>query len=237
MLIDLTPMLLSDMLGLGMQLQRTYRQGYSLDARNSSVRQARTTPDRVVFEVTQHFATGSLAVPTPVRVVRQVRRSPSTPRAVPDPRSLFLTVHYTLSALPRQPMRRRQADARVGYFATTVTDFTDDLARTTAALHQPLAPEQEGPERRLVGAWCSPSCSGSTPASLRPMRATITAGVLAWNRAFEAIGYRNADRGAHAGAWSVHRHPGHGPGLHPLDDQCAAPLWRHRPLSRGPAHG
>lgn len=194
-LIDLTPMLLSDMLGLGMQLQRTYRQGYSLDARNSSVRQARTTPDKVVFEVTQHFATGSLAVPTPGAGGAGGAAgapSPSTPRAVPDPRSLFLTVHYTLSALPEQPMRPRPADARVGYFATTVTDFTDDLARTprqhfinrwrlskkdpSAALSAPVQP---------IVFWLDPSI----PEAYRP---TITAGVLAWNRAFEAIGYRDA---------------------------------------------
>lgn len=48
-LIDLTPMLLSDMLGLGMQLQRTYRQGYSLDARNSSVLSSLLTARNVIF--------------------------------------------------------------------------------------------------------------------------------------------------------------------------------------------
>lgn len=188
-LIDLTPMLLSDMLGLGMQLQRTYRQGYSLDARNSSVRQARTTPSQAVFEVTQHFATSSLALPTPGAAGTP---SPSTPQAVPDPRSLFLTVHYTLSALPEQPMRPRPADARVGYFTTTVTVFTDDLARTprqhfinrwrlskkdpSAALSEPVQP---------IVFWLDPSIPEA-------YRATITEGVLAWNQAFEAIGYRKA---------------------------------------------
>ena len=193
-LIDVTPMLLSDMLGLGMQLQRTYRQGYSLDARNSTVLQARATPDKVVFEIAQHFATGSLAVPTPGASAggAAAAASPSTPQAVPDPRSLFLTVHYTLSALPEQPMRPRPADARVGYFATTVTDFTDDLARTPRqhfinrwrlSKKDPSAPLSE-PVQPIVF-WLDPSI----PEAYRP---TITAGVLTWNLAFQAIGYRNA---------------------------------------------
>lgn len=189
-LIELTPILLSDMLGLGMQLQRTYRQGYSLDTRNSTVLSARATPQSVVFEVTQHFATANLAVPTPGGPAGAP--APSTPQAVPDPRSLFLTTHYTLSALPKQPMQRRPADARVGYFTTTVTDFTNDLARSprqhfinrwrltkqdpTARLSAPVQP---------IVFWLDPSI----PDAYRP---TITAGVLAWNQAFEAIGYRDA---------------------------------------------
>lgn len=188
-LIDLTPMLLSDMLGLGMQLQRTYRQGYSLDARNSTVLSARATPHNVVFEVAQHFATANLAASTPGAAGAA---SPSTPQAVPDPRSLFLTVHYTLSALPEQPMRPRPADARVGYFATTVTDFTDDLARTPRQhfINRWRLSKQD-PSARLsppvqpIVFWLDPSIPEA-------YRATITAGVLAWNQAFEAIGYRDA---------------------------------------------
>lgn len=191
-LIDLTPMLLSDMLGLGMQLQQSYRQGYSLDVRNSAVLSARATARNVVFEVNQHFATSSLAVPTPGAGGAAGAPSPSTPQTVPDPRSLFLTVHYTLSALPEQPMRPRPADARVGFFSTTVTDFTDDLARTPrqhfinrwrlskkdprATLSEPVQP---------IVFWLDPSIPEA-------YRATIRAGVLAWNPAFEAIGYRNA---------------------------------------------
>lgn len=193
-LIEVTPLLLSDLLGLGMQLQRTYRQGYALDVRNSSVLSARATPEQLVFEVNQHFASANLATPTPGAPSAHpgTATSPSTPQAVPDPRSLFLTTHYTLSALPAQPMRPRPADARVGYFTTTVTDFTDDLART--------------PRRHFINRWRLSKKDPSAPLSepVQPIvfwldasipedyRATITEGVLAWNRAFEAIGYRNA---------------------------------------------
>ena len=193
-LIELTPLLQSDLLGLGMQLQRTYRQGYSLDARNSSVLSARATPDRLVFEVSQHFASANLAAPTPGAAVGATGSTPnaSTPQAVPDPRSLFLTTHYTLSALPAQPMRPRPADARVGYFTTSVTDFTDDLARTPRqhfinrwrlSKKDPNAPLSE-PVQPIVF-WLDPSIPEA-------YRSTITEGVLVWNRAFEAIGYRNA---------------------------------------------
>lgn len=190
-LVELTPMLLSDMLGLGVQLQRTYRQAYALDVRHSTVQSARATPQNVVFEVMQHFASASLVAPAP-GVPAGAATNPSTPQAVPDPRSLFLTVHYTLSALPAQAMSPRPADARVGYFTTTVTDFTDDLARS--------------PRRHFINRWRLSKKDPSAPLSppVQPIvfwldpsipeayRATITEGILVWNRAFEAIGYRNA---------------------------------------------
>lgn len=188
-LIEANALLLSDLLGVAQHLQRTYRQSYGLDVRNSSVQEARSQTASVVFEVSQHFATagiaaGPAAIPgAPVSTV---------PLSVPDPRSMFVTVHYSLSALPDKPMVTRAADPRVGYFTTTVADFTDDLARTprqryinrwrlekkdpALALSEPVKP---------IVYWLDPSI----PEAYRP---TITEGILEWNKAFEAIGFKNA---------------------------------------------
>jgi len=189
-LIDASALWLNDVLGIALQLQRNYRQGYAFDARQSSVTQARSSDQATVFEVAQHFATASIAAPvpgapagTPVSTV---------PTAVPDPRSLFVQVHYTLTPLPETPMPRRRADPRVGYFTSTVADFTDDLARTPRQhfinrwrleKKDPAAPVSE-PVQPIVF-WLDPTLPEA-------YRATITEGVLAWNPAFEAIGFRNA---------------------------------------------
>jgi hypothetical protein len=178
-LIDANALLLSDMMGIAQQLQRSYRQGYSLDPRNSALVKAEPQTNAVVFEVSQHFATATIS-------------GSNYPLSVPDPRSLFVTVHYTLTPLPAQAMTTRSADARVGYFATTVADFTNDLART--------------PRLRYINRWRlekkDPSAALSEPA--RPIvywldasipeayRPAIRDGVLEWNKAFEAIGFKNA---------------------------------------------
>lgn len=189
-LIDASALWLGDVLGLALHLQRNYRQSYAFDARQSTVNQARSTAQAAVFEVSQHFATAGIAVPTPGAAPGTP--VPSVPTAVPDPRSLFVTVHYTLTPLPEQAMARRKADQRVGYFTSTVADFTDDLARTPrqqfinrwrlvkkdpdAALSEPVQP---------IVFWLDPTL----PEAYRP---TVTEGVLAWNQAFEAIGFKNA---------------------------------------------
>ncbi|HIV70157.1 MAG TPA: zinc-dependent metalloprotease [Candidatus Aquabacterium excrementipullorum] len=186
-LVELSSLMSGDLLGLGLQLQRTFRQGYALDARNSGVTQARATPSGLLLEMQQHYATGSLTSASP-----SAGPQPSIPTALPDPRSLFLSVQYTLSPLPAQPMAPRLADARIGHFTSTVADFTNDLARTPRIRYvnrwrlekkDPQAPLSE-PVRPLVF-WLD----RNIPDDYRP---TIREAVLAWNSAFEAIGFKNA---------------------------------------------
>lgn len=189
-LVDASGLFLGDLLGLGMALQRTFRQGYSLDARNSAFVTVRGKPDLLVLETSNHFAAAVIALPQPGGPPGAPQ--PSVPSGLPDPRSLFLGVHYSLARLPAQGMAPRPADARVGHFVSTSDDFSDDLARS--------------PRQRFVNRWrlekADPAAELSEP--VKPItywldrniplkyRATITAGVLEWNKAFERIGFKNA---------------------------------------------
>jgi len=190
-LVEANSLLLADLLAFGMELQRSYRQGYAFDARNSAITQVRSTPDALVFEVLGHYATASISVPQPGM---PPGLAPSAPRSLPDPRSLFLTIHYSLARLPSEPMHGRRADARIGYFESGRYDFSNDLQRT--------------PRQRFVNRWRlekkDPSAALSEP--VKPIvywldrtipakyRASITAGVLEWNKAFEKIGFKDAIR-------------------------------------------
>ena len=189
-LVEAGPLFLSDMLGLGITLQRQYRQGYAFDARNSAITELRGNPNETMIRVLSHFGTGSLALPQPGTPANAP--VPTLPSNLPDARSLFMTVHYSLTALPAEPMTPRKADPRVGYFLTQVSDFGNDLART--------------PRQRYVNRWRlekkDPAAALSEP--VKPItfwldrniplkyRDTITRGVLAWNAAFEKIGFKNA---------------------------------------------
>jgi hypothetical protein len=191
-LVEANTLFLADLLGLGMELQRSYRQGYAFDPRNSAITSVRAAPDAVTLEVLGHYATASISVPqfgTPPGMPQ-----PSAPRSVPDPRSLFLTLDYSLARLPAEPMRGRRADPRVGYFESGRFDFSNDLQRT--------------PRERFVNRWRlekkDPDAALSEP--VKPIvywidrtvplryRAAITAGVLEWNKAFEKIGFKDAIR-------------------------------------------
>jgi Met-zincin/Domain of unknown function (DUF5117) len=105
---------------------------------------------------------------------------------------MVLGLHIAIGKLPDTPMAPRLADARVGYFSTTVQDFGDDLART--------------PRQRFVNRWRlekkDPAAAVSEP--VKPItywldntiplkyRDAISKGVLGWNPAFERAGFKDA---------------------------------------------
>ena len=219
-LIDAGALFVSDMMGLGAVLQRTYRQGYGFDSRNSAITGVRGKPDLLVIEASNHYATAAIAVPQPGAPPGAPQ--PTTPDGLPDARSLFLGLHYSLARLPAKPMTPRPADPRLGHFTSIADDFSDDLARS--------------PRQRYVNRWRlekkDPAAELSEP--VKPItywldrnipvkyRATITAGVLAWNLAFEKIGFKNAievkqqaddadfdtlDAGVASLRWMVNREP------------------------------
>jgi len=189
-LIDASSVFVSDMLGLAGQLQRTYRQGYGLEPRNSLITAVRGRPDLTVLEVTAHYATGSITMLPPGAPAGMPM--PSVPGGLADPRSMLLGLHYSLARLPAQPMPRRMADARLGHFVSTVDDFSNDLPRS--------------PRQRFVQRWRlekqDPAAELSPP--VKPItfwidrnvpvkyREAIRDGILEWNKAFERIGFQNA---------------------------------------------
>ncbi|MEY4752570.1 MAG: hypothetical protein RJA44_245, partial [Pseudomonadota bacterium] len=194
-LIEAGTLFSGDLLGLGQLLQRSYRQGYSLDARHSTLLQLRGKPDELIFEQQYHYATSSISAPSSGGALPGAGHGgsgPSTPDTLPDARSLFIDVQYSLLRLPETPMTPRLADQRLGHFTTTVSDFSDDLARS--------------PKRRYIARWRLERKEPQAPLSepVRPItywidrnvplkyRDAIRAGILEWNKAFEKIGFKDA---------------------------------------------
>jgi len=112
---------------------------------------------------------------------------------VTDPRYVTITVQHSLIAVPKNDFQPRFDDARVGYFGQQVTDLTSaaavnyrdvinrwDLKKREpgAALSEPVEP---------ITFWIE----NTTPVELRE---TIRQATLAWNKAFERAGFRNAVR-------------------------------------------
>ncbi len=190
-LIDANALLLADLPAAASMLERSYRQPYGFDSRNSSIGTTRTQSDDVTIEVSAHYALSRLVLPPPTPGPSTL---PSPPITLPDVRSLFLGYHYTFAKLPDVPMHARPADERVGYFTTEVLDFTSDIPRV--------------PVQRYANRWRlekkDPSAELSEPR--QPIvfwldrnipvryREPIKQGILEWNKAFERIGFKDAIR-------------------------------------------
>ena len=187
-LVDAGALFINDMGGVAQALAQTYRQNYGVDMRNSAILKVRGTPDLLVLEVMNHYATAGIALPAPGMSL------PGTPNNLVDPRSMFIQINYSLARLPVQAMAPRLADPRIGHFVEAVDNFGDDLAPTArqrfiarwrlekldllADLSEPVHP---------ITYWID----RSVPLKYRE---AIRAGILAWNPAFERIGFKDAIR-------------------------------------------
>jgi hypothetical protein len=189
-LIEANSLFLSDMLGIGMMLQRSLRQGYGLDRGNSLITAVRGSDEAMVIETQNHFFTGSISTPTPG--APPGAPLPSIPRFLPDARSMLIGLHFSIAPLPDVPMATRAADPRIGMFSTAVLDFSSDLSAS--------------PRKRFVNRWRlekkDPAAALSPP--VKPItywidrnvplayRESVRAAILEWNKAFEKIGIQGA---------------------------------------------
>lgn len=128
-------------------------------------------------------------------VVRYVYDNPS-PMAgggeeVTDARSVNVMVQHSIIAMPENDFQPRFDDPRIGYFAEEVNDMTttaavnyrDLIHRWNLQKKDPTAAKSE-PVKPIVW-WIE----NTTPMEYRPV---IRDAALAWNKAFEPLGFINA---------------------------------------------
>jgi hypothetical protein len=191
-LVEANPFFLKDLPMGATQLEFAFRQPYGFDAANSSFVKLNGTPDMTGFQVNGHYSLAKLMLPPmPMPGAPPMPFTPP-PRTLEDVRSLFIGYYYTLAKLPPQPMAVRRADDRVGHFVTTRWDWTTDM--------------HEDERIRLVHRWrlekADPAVALSKPKDPivywmdrnipERYRDTVKAGILEWNKAFEAIGFKDA---------------------------------------------
>jgi hypothetical protein len=188
-LIEANQLLFGDIPAYSTRLEYAFRMPFAIDPRNSSFTNIRVDDGMAGFHVNAHYAVPRIAapplVPPPVPL-------PGPPSTLPDPRSMFMGFYYSFMPLPEQPMRPRVADDRIGHFVNTAYDFTDDLTPTTARhAVQRWRLEKQDPSQELsepkqpIVYWLDKNVP-------EKYRQSVTEGVLAWNAAFEKIGFKNA---------------------------------------------
>ncbi len=153
-------------------------------------------PATVSFDRSRSWLEQVKAFPQNVNVRAKLTFHPSEPvnlSSVPDGRYVPIVIHYTLAALPAQPMTTRIGDDRVGNFWTVHKDFSQE--DTTFFVRYVNRWRLERGERvgdkwrprRPITYYIDPN----VPLEYRP---AFKAGVEAWNAAFEAAGWVGAIR-------------------------------------------
>lgn len=181
LLIDLSPLFLSDLPGLSQFLAEMLGSTYNLDASKSSFGPVQAFPLNVELESDYGISGGTGSEPPPYL------------SALPDSHTFNLRVRYSLSHLPtNHRYQPRLADDRVGYFISAYQDFSDDSPRDPFVRYiqrwhlqkqDPKAPLSP-PEKPIVF-WIE----NTVPLEYRD---AVRDGALMWNKAFEQIGFKDA---------------------------------------------
>lgn len=178
-LVDFAPLVVSDIGDLAEFLKGNFNnKGVRFDKERSALGAVKAYPENLEIEALLTYSPND--------------RSELDLNTIPDDRYIPVTMHYSFSKLPEMPMMPRLADDRTGYFLTAVKDFGRDT--------------QESFWRRYVNHWRlekkDPGAALSEP--VKPIvyyidrtvpekyRPYVKRGVEAWQKAFEAAGFKNA---------------------------------------------
>jgi len=191
-LVDLSSFFLTDLPMLSWDLENTFRIPYRFETSGSTFGSIKGFPGNVEIEAVARYAVDRPPVPPPPGGAAPAVPPPPPPRNLADVRSMSFRLRYSLAQPPAAGFRPRLADDRVGHFFDDRDDFTSDVAET--------------PTRRFINRWRLEKQDPSAPLSppKQPIvfwmentipqqyRAAIRDGVLAWNKAFERIGFKDA---------------------------------------------
>jgi hypothetical protein len=175
-LIDVTGLFVNDWPNLADILPDQYGVGFRLDPSRSELASVKGYPENVEIEADLTFASSGF-IPTVT---------------VPDGKTLPVSYHYSIIALPDEPMKPRLADDRIGFFTMTYKDYDQNAGPTDAVRlvnrwrlekKDPYAPLSE-PVKPIVY-----YLEKTIPTAIKPY---IKQAVESWNAAFEQAGFKNA---------------------------------------------
>ncbi len=158
------------------QITRKSQGIYSFDKKDSYFEDLKSFPFNTEIEIALHFK----------------GKKGKYIYTLPSSTSVLVNYHVSLSAIPETDYQPRLADDRVGHFTTIFQDYTDVrqdspyiryINRWNLEKNNPQAKVSE-PKQPIVY-WLE----NSIPYELRD---AVREGILAWNEAFEAAGFKNA---------------------------------------------
>ncbi|WP_420457680.1 zinc-dependent metalloprotease [Neolewinella sp.] len=181
-LIDLTPLLLSDAHGVAARLKKAKEGTYKVSEDRSALYPERTKnfPENTEFEATITF-TGE---PTG-RNIGSV---------APNSESFTLRMHHSFVRLPDDGYQPRPFDPRSGYYPTSYADYATPIDQPLVKRFITRHRLEKKDPTAAVSEPVEPIVYYLDRGAPEPVKTALLEGARWWNEAFEAAGYRDAFR-------------------------------------------
>ncbi|MGD9582705.1 MAG: zinc-dependent metalloprotease [Lysobacterales bacterium] len=212
-LVDISPLLLLDLHGIGERLAQSGQGRYQIDAGRSAAlpAQARSFPDNTELEALLTFAGAGEG-----EFVRAV---------APSPTSLTVRQHLSLVRLPGPGFVPRRYHPGSGGFSTGYSDFARPLAASLDQRWQPRFRLEKTDPNAALSTVKKPIVFYLDRGTPEPVRQALLDGANGWQGAFEQAGFKDAFR--------VELLP---PDVDPMDIRYNMIHWAHR-QTRGWSYG
>jgi hypothetical protein len=179
-IIDVTPFLLLDAHGVAENLKKNKEGIYKLDKTRNTLWMEHTKafPKNVEFEALLTF------VGEPI--------GPNLKSVVPDANSVSVIQHHSFVELPDNNYKPREFDPRCGSYPMSYMDYStpiwEPITKRFITRHHL---EKKDPNSVLSEAK-EPIIYYLDPGTPEPVRSALLEGAIWWNKAYEAIGYKDA---------------------------------------------
>lgn len=189
LLVNLSTLFTGDVLRLGELMAAVLGGPYNLDREKSFPVKVKAGPDATVVTMRLHYySPRGPGAANPIAALLGLGGG----EQLEDERSAPIQMTFTMWYRQDTGYMPRLADPRIGYFTTDRFDFGrfTQLDRTTRYINR-FNLKKKDPDAELSDP-VKPIVFHVDPSVPKPFRDAVREGVLYWNRAFEAIGYRDA---------------------------------------------
>lgn len=193
MLVNVTGLFTGQLLQLNEMVNEMVGAGYAFDREKLRFSKVLGFPENLIVHADLHFMSMRGGGGGPEDALLEALFGPAAKNQLEDSRSLPLRVSFNLWLRNEEPTYRpRLADPRVGYFTTDhfslsrfmERDRTERFVNRFALEKKDPGAAMSEPTQPIV--W---TLDPSIPEAYRP---AVREGILRWNKAFEAIGFKNA---------------------------------------------
>lgn len=171
-IVDGNALFLQDMTYVTQRMRGTY----SFDKKNSYFKDIQSYPENTEIEIAAHFYS----------------QKSTNSYTLPDSHSMIHSYHFSLSTLPDSGFTPRLSDDRVGYFTTIYQDYTDAMRETPYVRFINRWNLKKKNPHQILSEPVEPIVFWLENTIPHEYRQAVTDGILAWNIAFEKIGFKNA---------------------------------------------
>ena len=179
-LIDITPLLISDMHGVSYTLKELKQGNYKLDQSRSAI----YLDDTKDFPLNSEFeAILTYTGDAQGQYVRQV---------VPTPDIITVHEHYSFIKLPDDGYKPRIYDPRAGYFGISFMDYATPIGEPIVKRYIIRHNLQKKNPEAKISEPVKPIVYYVDNGAPEPVRSALIEGASWWNKAYEAAGFKNA---------------------------------------------